>query len=112
MKHVVIFTTPTCPHCRSAKDFLKSKSIPYTEKDITMDAEARTELFRLNIEGVPAFLIGGEVVIGFDRKRIEELLSHDQVKCRKCGAKLRLPSGKGTLKVTCPKCGDRFQTTT
>jgi glutaredoxin 3 len=66
----------------------------------------------MNIEGVPAFLIDGETVIGFDRRRIEELLDHSITACTKCGAKLRLPAGKGTIRVTCPKCGERFKTST
>lgn len=30
--------------------------------------------------------------------------------CEKCGQPLSVPKGKGTLKVTCPKC--RYQMTT
>lgn len=29
-------------------------------------------------------------------------------KCRKCGQMLRVPKGKGKVKVTCPKCGESF----
>jgi len=38
------------------------------------DAEAMAELERLGILSTPVILIDGEVVIGFNRKRLEELL--------------------------------------
>lgn len=30
--------------------------------------------------------------------------NHKYFRCRNCKAKLRVPRGKGTLQVTCPKC--------
>lgn len=61
---------------------------------------------------MPALIIGNETVVGFDRQRIEELLSHDIVSCEKCHAKLRVPVNKGTLMVTCPQCGNKFKVST
>lgn len=29
-------------------------------------------------------------------------------RCRSCGQVIRVPKGKGTLKITCPKCGNSF----
>ena len=66
----------------------------------------------MGIQGVPAFIIGDDVVVGFDRPRIEELLGHDVVECEKCRAKHRVPSGKGTLLVTCSQCGHKFKVKT
>jgi glutaredoxin 3 len=43
------------------------------ERDINADMEARKELIRRGIRGVPTFLIGDEVVVGFDKARILEL---------------------------------------
>lgn len=80
----------------------------FVEKDINADAQAREELMRMNVSGVPAILIGSELVIGFDRARIDELLRHAIVPCEQCGASLRLPAGKGALRITCPRCGHRF----
>ena len=31
------------------------------------------------------------------------------VKCTKCGQKVRVPRGKGKLRVTCPKCHEKFE---
>ena len=34
------------------------------------------------------------------------------VKCKNCKTYIRLPKGKGTLEVTCPKCQNKFRTKT
>ena len=112
MPDVIIYTTQTCPHCRSAKEYLKTKGIPYTEKDVSHDRAAASELASVNIMGVPAFKINGEYIIGFDRNRIEEMIKFDIVKCPECSQKLRLPAGKGKLKATCRECGHKFIVTT
>ena len=39
-----------------------------------------------------------------------ELKQFKHVKCPKCGQKVRLPRGKGKLRVTCPKCREKFET--
>lgn len=31
------------------------------------------------------------------------------VKCSHCGQKVRVPRGKGKLRVTCPKCREKFE---
>lgn len=43
-------------------------------KDLMIDEEAREELFSLGVRSTPALVVDGEVVTGFDRKRIDALL--------------------------------------
>lgn len=112
MPEVIIYTTPTCPHCRSAKEFLAARGIKYTEKDVSRDRAAASELASNNIMGVPAFRINDEYVVGFDKNKIDELMRFHVTRCPRCGVKLRLPSGKGKLRVTCRDCGDKFEETT
>jgi hypothetical protein len=40
-----------------------------------IDEEARDELFRLGVRSAPALVVDGEVVIGFDKARINALLN-------------------------------------
>ena len=47
----------------------------FSERDITTDASAVEELEKLNAMTTPVIVINGEVVIGFNRVRLEELLS-------------------------------------
>jgi glutaredoxin 3 len=67
---------------------------------------------KLGARGVPAFLIGDDLVIGFDREKVDNLLYFTIIDCPECRIGLRLPSSKGALKVTCPKCKTEFKTRT
>lgn len=91
-----------------AKEFLSQNRISFVEKDINVDMEARNELARRNISGVPTFLIGEDVVVGLDKTKILELVDHRVIECGKCHTKLRVPINRGSLKVTCPKCKNVF----
>ena len=112
MPEVLIYTTQTCPHCRSAKDYLRNIGIKFTEKDVSRDRAAASELAAANIMGVPAFRINGEFIAGFDKNRIEEMIRFDVVRCPECGQRLRLPAGRGKLRVTCRECSHKFDVTT
>ncbi len=75
MKKVVIYSTPTCVYCRMAKDFFQKNGIAYEEHDVAADAKAREEMFAKSHQmGVPVIDVGGEVIIGFDKKTLESLL--------------------------------------
>jgi glutaredoxin 3 len=54
--------------------YLREKGIDFEEKDVQKDQEARDEFTKRGLRGVPAFLIGDEVVVGLDKGKIEELL--------------------------------------
>lgn len=61
--------------CNKAKEFLSQRGIVFTEKDITKDSSVIEELERLGAMTTPVIVIDGEAVIGFNRKRLEELLT-------------------------------------
>lgn len=75
MAEVVVYSTNTCPHCVDAKQFLSSKNVPFTEKNVSVDAEARKELMARGHAGVPVIVIDGEEIVGFNKPKIEELLN-------------------------------------
>ena len=58
----------------SEKAWLSQKQVPFTERDISADESAIEELARLEVYSTPATLIEGELVVGFNRKRLAELL--------------------------------------
>ena len=35
--------------------------------------------------------------------------NHKYFKCRSCGARCRVPRGKGRIEITCPRCGGKIQ---
>ena len=57
------------------KEFLSQKDIPFTERDISQDDEALAELEALGVMTTPVTVIDGQVVIGFDRAKLERLLA-------------------------------------
>jgi glutaredoxin-like YruB-family protein len=75
---IIMYTTPTCTYCNSLKSYLNEKNISYTEIDVSKDQEAAEEMVkRSGQQGVPQTLINGQVVIGFDITKINQLLNID-----------------------------------
>ena len=75
MKKVKIYTTPTCQYCKAAKEFFKEEGIKFEEVDVTKDKKAAEEMVKKSGQmGVPVIIIDGELTVGFDRDKIEELL--------------------------------------
>lgn len=91
--------------------YLRNKGYSFEERDINKDIAARNELSRRGIQGVPAFIIGEDVVVGFDPTRIEGLLDYTVINCPSCNSRLRVPKGKGKIKIKCPKCNSEHQLT-
>lgn len=72
-KNIKIYSTPTCVYCKMAKDFLKSKSIPYQEFNVAADDAAREEMVQKSGQlGVPVIDIDGEIYVGFNKGEIEK----------------------------------------
>ena len=73
---VIVYTTPTCPYCRQAKQYLSSMGVPFVEKNVAADhAAAREMVQRSGQNAVPVLAIEDEVIIGFDRPRIDRALA-------------------------------------
>ena len=72
---VKIYTTPTCVYCRMAKDFFKEHNVQYEEYNVTEDLKAREEMVSKSGQmGVPVIDVEGELIVGFDKERLMELL--------------------------------------
>jgi len=75
-KDVKVYTLPTWPHCKTAKEYLSQKGIIYQEFDVGKDKAAAKEMIRLsNARSVPVVVIENEVIVGFDTNRIDAALS-------------------------------------
>jgi mycoredoxin len=73
---IVIYTTPWCGDCETAKRFLEKRGIPYEEVDIEQRPEAAELVMRLNdgMRKVPTIDVEGIIVSGdkFDAARFEK----------------------------------------
>ncbi len=75
-KKVVIYSTPTCPYCKRAKDYLSRKGIPFVEHDVAQDREKVKEMIQKSGQmGVPVIIIDGEVMVGFNQAQLDKLLA-------------------------------------
>ena len=74
-KKVTIYTTPTCMYCKAAKEFFKENNVSYEEFDVAADAEKRDEMIKKSGQmGVPVIYVDNEMVVGFNKERLSELL--------------------------------------
>ncbi|HEY82954.1 MAG TPA: glutaredoxin family protein [Dehalococcoidia bacterium] len=75
-KKVVIYSTPTCPYCKRAKEYLTQKGIPFTEYDVAADRDKAKEMIQKSKQmGVPVILVDDEVIVGFNQAKLDSLLS-------------------------------------
>jgi glutaredoxin 3 len=75
MATVTIYTTPTCVYCKAAKEFFQENNVEYDEKNVAQDDAAREAMIQKSGQmGVPVIEVNGETVVGFDKKKLAELL--------------------------------------
>jgi len=73
--NVKVYSTPMCPLCQAAKDFLKTNNIAFEEIDVSQDEKLAQEMILKSGQmGVPVIDIDGKIVIGFNKPLIEEFL--------------------------------------
>lgn len=72
---IKVFSTPTCPYCVTLKEFLKQKGFQFEDIDVSKDEKSLEEMVKKSSQmGVPVVDIDGQIVIGFDKRKIVELL--------------------------------------
>ena len=75
MKKITVYTLPHCGHCKALKAFLSRKNIEFEDINVDENNEAAEEIIaRTGQNEFPVIDIGGELVIGFDEKEMEEKL--------------------------------------
>jgi glutaredoxin-like YruB-family protein len=76
MAKVKVYSTQTCPYCYTLKAFLEDNKIEFEDIDVAADDKAREEMVKKSGQmGVPVTDIDGQIIIGFDRHKISELLN-------------------------------------
>ncbi len=75
-KNVIVYSTPTCPYCVRAKEYLAKKGVAYKDVNVAVDRVAAQEMVQKSGQmGVPVITVDGKVVIGFDVKELDRLLA-------------------------------------
>ena len=74
-KEVKVYSTPTCPYCKQAKQFLEEKNISFQDIDVSADHAAAEEMMQKSGQmGVPVLDIDGQIITGFDQAAISAAL--------------------------------------
>ncbi|MBN2481576.1 MAG: hypothetical protein JXB19_07545 [Bacteroidales bacterium] len=74
-KSVKVYSTPSCSWCNTLKVYLRKQGIAFTDIDISRDEQAAQELVRRSGQsGVPQTEIEGQIIVGFDRTKINNAL--------------------------------------
>ncbi len=60
--------------CTKVKEFLSTKGVKFIERDVSQDEDALTELKKLGFMTTPVIVVDGEIVVGFDQSKLEQLL--------------------------------------
>lgn len=72
MAKVIVYSTSTCPYCVMAKDWLKQKKVEFDDVNVGIDQDKAKEMIKKSGQmGVPVIDVDGEVIIGFDRPKLE-----------------------------------------
>ncbi|MBI2004955.1 NrdH-redoxin [Patescibacteria group bacterium] len=75
MQHITLYSAPDCEYCALAREYFVAQKLPFTEYDVSANREKWTEMIECSGQiGVPVIVVGTDVLIGFDRRRIEKTL--------------------------------------
>lgn len=72
---ITIYSTPTCPYCKMAKEFLDEHSIEYKDIDVSVDQKAAELMVEKSGQmGVPVITIEKDdsetILLGFDKEKL------------------------------------------
>ena len=72
---IKLYSTPTCPYCVRAKEYLTSKGVAFENLDVSQDKAALDEMVKVSGQmGVPVIMVDSEIIVGFDKDRLDSLL--------------------------------------
>ncbi len=74
--NVTVYSTPSCPYCHQAKEWLTEHNVPFTDKNVADDDTARETMIAIsNQMGVPVITIDDAFIVGFDEELLAEKLN-------------------------------------
>lgn len=73
---VIVYSTPTCPFCHKAKDYLTEKGVSFEDVNVATDQARQQEMVEKSGQlGVPVLDIDGTIIVGFNPAQIDQALS-------------------------------------
>lgn len=80
---ITIYSTTWCAFCHTEMQWLDKLGIPYVAKDVEADKSAYDELLAKNggsYSGVPVTDVGGDMILGFDRPKLQDAIEKHGIK--------------------------------
>jgi len=75
MTKVRIYSTPTCPFCKRAKEFFKKHNVEYEDVNVAENDKARDEMVEKSGQmGVPVIEVEDKIIVGFDEQKLKKKL--------------------------------------
>ena len=72
---VTVYSATWCAFCHAAKDYFDKLGVKYTDEDVEHNPQAGLDaLDKSGQRGIPVIDIAGEIIVGFDRPRIDAAL--------------------------------------
>ena len=72
---IIVYSTPSCPHCSAAKRYFRQLGIKFYDADVAKNKTAAKEMMKKSgQQGVPVIDIGGKIVVGFNKSKIDAIL--------------------------------------
>lgn len=72
---VKIYSTPTCMYCKTLMEYLDNHKIEFINIDVSKDKVEMEKMIKDSGQmAVPVVDIDGEIIIGFDKVKIDKLL--------------------------------------
>lgn len=72
---IKVYSTPTCVYCKTLKEYLKRHKIDFEDIDVSKDEKQLQKMIKDSGQmGVPVVDIDGEIIIGFDKQKIDSIL--------------------------------------
>lgn len=76
MAEVRLYSTPTCPYCKMAKDFLEKEGVVFAAVDVSRDEKAAREMVDKSGQmGVPVLEVEDTMIVGFDKGAYKKALA-------------------------------------
>ena len=77
---IIVYSATWCAFCHQAKDYFDKLGVKYTDKDVEKDPAAGLEaVTKSEQRGIPVIDIAGDIIVGFDRPKIDAALKAHQL---------------------------------
>lgn len=71
----IVYSATWCAFCHAAKQYFDKLGVTYEDRDVEKDVKyAQESVEKSGQMGIPVIDIDGEIIVGFDRPKIDQVL--------------------------------------